>query len=160
MKTSSTIPMRGDLTVRVRDASTGRVIRNYEIRNTVTYTGMGVVVNLITQRAIDTAPDQFKIASIKVGIGTTPPVRGDTSLVDPAPFVIPVDDVNKSPNISGPYELRVSVTLGSGDANGKLLAEAGLFTSGGQLFARQVHPAIQKEAAIAVDYDWRISFTA
>lgn len=161
MKTTSTIPLRGDLTVRTRDAATGRVIRSYEIRNTVTYIGMGVMVNLITQRAIDlTPPDQFKIASIKVGIGTTPPVRGDSALVDPAPFVIPVNDINKQPNVSGPYELRVSVTLGSGDANGKLLAEAGLFTAGGQMFARQVHPAIQKEAAIAVDYDWRISFTA
>lgn len=160
MKTSSTIPMRGDLTVRTRDAATGRVLRTYEIRNTVTYIGMGVLVNLITQRAIDPAPAQFKIASLKAGIGTTPPVRGDSALVDPSPFVIPVDDVNKTPNTAGPYELRVSVTLGSGDANGKLLAEAGLFTAGGQMFARQVHPAIQKEAAIAIDYDWRIAFTA
>jgi hypothetical protein len=160
MKTSSTIPMRGDLTVRTRDAATGRVLRTYEIRNTVTYIGMGVMVNLISQRAIDTAPAQFKIATLKVGTGTTPPVRGDSALVDASPFVIPVDDVNKTPNTIGPHELRVSVTLGSGDANGKLLAEAGLFTAGGQLFARQVHPAIQKEAAIAIDYDWRIAFTA
>lgn len=160
MKTSSTIPMRGDLTVRTRDAATGRVLRTYEIRNTVTYIGMGVLVGLITQRSIDTVPALLKIASLKVGTGTTPPVRGDSALVDVAPFSIPVDDVNKTPNVSGPYELRIGVTLGSGDANGKLLAEAGLFTAGGQMFARQVHPAIQKEAAIAIDYDWRIAFTA
>lgn len=160
MKTSSTIPLRGDLTVRMRDAATGRVIRTYDIRNTVTYIGMGVMVNLISQRAIDTAPAQFKIATLKVGTGTTPPVRGDSALVDASPFSLAIGDGDKDPNTIGPYELVISVTLGSGDANGKLLAEAGLFTAGGQMFARQVHPAIQKQAAIAIDYNWRIAFTA
>lgn len=160
MKTTSTIPMRGDLTVRTRDAATGRVLRTYEIRNTVTYIGMGVLVNLISQRAADPAAALLKIAELRVGNDPTPPVRGDSAMGDPSPFTIPVNDVNKTPNTLGPYELRVNVTLGANEANGKLLAEAGLFTAGGQLFARQIHPGIQKQAAIAIDYDWRIAFTA
>lgn len=160
MKTSSTQPMRGDLTVRTRDAATGRVLRTFVIRNTVTYIGMGVMVELISQRAIDPTPGQLKIASLRVGEGTTPPVRGDVTLVDGAPYTLTLTDANKTPTTLGPYELRISATLGVGDANGKVLAEAGLFTANGRLFARQIHPGITKSAAIVIDYDWRISFTA
>lgn len=157
---TSDIPLRGDLTVRLRDAKTGRQLRSYVIRNTVTFVGMGVLVQLLAQRAADPLASSLKIASLRVGNGTTPPVRGDTALVDGTPFSIPVSDANKTPNVLGPYELRIVVTLGAGDANGKTLAEAGLFTAGGDMFARQIHPAIVKSAAIAVDYDWRLSFTA
>lgn len=160
MKTHSTLPMRGDLVVRTRDARTGRVLRSYVIRNTITFVGMGVVAQLLSQRLADPAASTLKIASLKVGDGVTPPVRGDTVLVDGTPFTITLSDANKAPNILGPYELRITATLGAGDANGKTLAEAGLFTAGGGMFARQIHPGIAKTGAIAVDYDWRLSFTA
>lgn len=160
MKSTSTLPIRGDLRVRTIDVRSGRVLRTFLIRNTVTFVGMGVVVQLLAQRLADPAPATLKIASLKVGDGVTPPVRGDTALVDGAPFTIALSDANKIPNILGPYELRIVCTLGSGDANGKTLAEAGLFTAGGSMFARQIHPSIVKSAAIAVDYDWRLSFTA
>lgn len=160
MKHTSTLPMRGDLTVRTRDVKTGRVLRSYVIRNTITYGGLGVVAQLLAQRLADPAASTLALATLQVGDGVTPPVRGDTVLNDGSPFSIPLSDANKSPNILGPYELRIVATLEAGDANGKTLAEAGLFTAGGTLFARQIHPSIAKTVAIAVDYDWRLSFTA
>lgn len=160
MKTTSEIPMRGDLTVRTRDARTGRILRSYVIRNTITYGGLGVVAQLLAQRLADPAASTLALAALQIGEDATPPVRGDTLLGDGSPFVIALTDANKAPNILGPYELRITATLGAGDANGKTLAEAGLFTAGGTLFARQIHPGIAKTVAIAVDYDWRLSFTA
>lgn len=160
MTMTSTLPMRGDLRVRTRDVRTGRILRTYLIRNTITFVGMGVVAQLLAQRAADPAASTLKISSLQVGDGVTPPVRGDTALVDGAPFTIVLSDANKVPNVLGPYELRIIATLGSADANGKTLAEAGLFTGGGSMFARQIHPGIPKTVAIAVDYDWRLAFTA
>jgi hypothetical protein len=160
MKTNFTIPMRGDLTVRTRDAKSGRILRTFEIRNTITYIGMGNCVQLLSQRVADPAPATLALGSLKVGNGTTPPVRGDTALVDGTPFTITLTDANKLPNTLGPFELRIVATLGALDANGKTLSEAGLFAVSGGLFARQIHPAIPKTSAIAIDYDWRISFTA
>ncbi len=160
--TVSGVPFRGDFTVRTRDIRTGRVLRTCVIRNTVTYIGMGTLAQLLAQRAADPAPATLMINELWVGEGTTPPVRGDTALADTLGFAfkIPVDDANKLVNTLGPYELRIIATLGALEGNGKVLTEAGLYTATPALFARQIHPAITKTAAIAVDYDWRISFTA
>lgn len=171
---SSSLPMRGDLTVKVRSVQSGRILRTFVVRNTVTYLGMGTVVQLLSQR---TAPPDhpaaaLKLAELWVGNGVVPPVRGDTQLSMGAPGFrdkITLTDATKTPNIVGPvYELRLLATLPSiTPANTFFLSEAGLYTAGSVspavaqvLFARQIHPVIEKTAAIAIDYDWRISFTA
>jgi len=172
-QTSSDLPMRGDLTVKVRSVKSGRILRTFVIRNTVTYLGMGTVVQLLSQRVAppDDPPAALKLAELWVGNGVTPPVRTDTALADLAGFrdKVLLTDATKTPNIAGPvYELRLLATLPSSTpANGFTLTEAGLYTAGQvaplitqKLFARQIHPAIVKTIAIAIDYDWRISFTA
>ena len=170
---ASSLPIRGDLTVKVRSIKSGRVLRTYVIRNTVTYLGMGTVVQLLSQRVAppDDPPASLALAELWVGNGVTPPVRGDTALADGSGFrdKIALTDATKTPNIVGPvYELRLLATLPSiTPANTFTLTEAGLYTAGSvlpvvtqKLFARQIHPAIVKTSAIAIDYDWRISFTA
>lgn len=171
---SSDLPIRGDLTVKVRSIKSGRVLRTFVIRNTVTYLGMGTVVQLLSQRVAppDDPPAALKLAELWVGDGAVPPVRGDTALSMGGPGFrdkITLTDATKTPNIVGPiYELRLLATLPSvTPANGFTLTEAGLYTAGSvvplvtqKLFARQIHPAIVKTVAISIDYDWRISFTA
>lgn len=171
-QTSSDLPMRGDLTVKVRSIQSGRILRTFVIRNTVTYLGMGTVVQLLSQRVApsDNPPASLKLAELWVGDGAVPPVRGDTALSGVVRATIALTDATKTPNIAGPiYELRLLATLPSvTPANDGLpLSEAGLYTAGSvspavtqKLFARQIHPAISKTSAIAIDYDWRISFTA
>lgn len=172
--TSSSLPVRGDLTVKVRSVHSGRILRTFVIRNTVTYLGMGTLVQLLSQRVSppDNPPASLKLAELWVGDGAVAPVRGDTALsMGGAGFrdKIVLTDATKTPNIAGPiYELRLLATLpASTPANGFTLSEAGLYTAGSlvpvvpqRLFARQIHPAIAKTNAIAIDYDWRISFTA
>lgn len=172
---SSTLPLRGDLMVKVRSVKSGRILRTYVVRNTVTYLGMGTVVQLLSQRTAppDDPPASLKLGELWVGDGVVPPVRGDTALSGVIAAKVTLTDATKTPNIAGPiYELRLLATLpatgGVGiDGNGFTLTEAGLYTAGSispavtqKLFARQIHPAIAKTAAIAIDYDWRISFTA
>lgn len=175
---SNLITIRGDLTVRVRSVAQQRVLRTFVIRNTVTYLGMGVVVQLLSQRLSppDDVPSALALKELWVGDGVVAPVRGDTALSTAAAggFIakIALTDATKTPNIGGPlFELGLLATLPANDpgndGNGSTLTEAGLYTAGDvglaipqRLFARQIHPPIAKTAAIAVDYDWRIGFTA
>ena len=175
MTYTSSLYARGDLTVRVRSVASGRTLRTFVMRNTITYLGMGTVVQLLSQRIapLDDAPISLKLAELWVGDSAVPPVRSDTTLAMGPPGYrdqLTLTDATKTPNIAGPiYELRLLATLPSiTPANGGLpLAEAGLYTAGSlvpavpqRLFARQIHPLINKTSAIVIDYDWRISFTA
>jgi len=166
------IPMRGDLTIVVRDAKTGRKIRRISIRNKITFLAADVLVVLLAQRAADPAAVTGMIYSMRMGLSNTPASRSDQNL---GTFEIGkvLADVNKT--IGVPGELEFTAQLEAGDANGVTLQEAGLFTRGtvastsdapgtlaGEtlMFSRQIHPAIPKTSAIVLDYSWRIAFTA
>lgn len=164
--------MKGTLRVRVRDAVTGEVKRNIEIRNKITYLAADILVELFAQRASDPAPARDLVYSMRMGSSNTAAQRSDTNL---GAFVIgkqlvDVDKVNGAPG-----EITFISTLASGDANGSTLREAGLFTAGAtpsvsdtpgtapgvtRMIARQVYPDIPKTIAIVVDYSWTIAFTA
>jgi hypothetical protein len=184
---AATIPLRGDLRIVVRRADTGEVHWRYEIRNTITYVALRSLVNLISQKTT-TTPADYKVAYLRLGTGTTPPVRADINLEFPAPTAgapldIALGDAEKYLTVSNPFEMKIVATLGYLDLNGLSLTEAGLFIRGTttptipapptspaqnagdlthypELFARQIHPAIPKSISFVIDYDWRIAFTA
>lgn len=184
---AATIPLRGDLRIVVRRADTGKIHWRYEIRNTITYVALKGLVNLISQKTTST-PADYKVAYLRLGTGTTPPVRSNINIEIPAPSAAaPLDlllgDAEKYLTVSNPFEMKIVTTLGAPDLNGLNLTEAGLFIRGTttptipappvspaqntsdlthypELFARQIHPAIPKSAAFVVDYDWRIAFTS
>lgn len=170
----SQIAMRGDLTVVVRDAATGKIKKRIEIRNKITFLAADVLVELIAQRASDPTAAYDSMFSMRMGSSNTPASRSDSNL---GAFVVgkQLADVNKITGVPG--ELEFTATLGASDGNGSTLQEAGLFTRGSagsptpsdapgtapgnpRMFARQIHPPIPKTAAIVLDYSWRIAFTA
>jgi hypothetical protein len=166
------IPMRGTLSITVRDGKTNKVIKTVKIRNKITYLAADLLVELIAQRTTDPTPTRDLIYSMRMGSSNTAAQRSDTNL---GAFVIGkvLGDTGK---ITGaPGELNFIATLGTGDANGNTLREAGLFSAGAtpstsdspgttpgvtRMIARQVYPDIPKTSAIAVDYSWTIAFTA
>jgi hypothetical protein len=166
------IPMMGTMRVAIRDVKSGRVLRRFEIRNKITFLAADVLVELIAQRASDPVPGRDLVYSMRMGTSNTAAARSDTNL---GAFIIGkvIGDVGK---INGaPGEITFVATLGTGDANGSTLREAGLFTAGAapstsdvpgttpgvtRMIARQVHPDVPKTVAIAVDYSWTIAFTA
>lgn len=155
------LPMRGDLRIRVRDAKTDAVLRRIQIKNTITYKALKALVHLLAQVTGDTVGN-FKVTGLHVGTGATPPDRTQTALVTEV-AIIALSDVpseDKFITDSGPYELKILATLEASVGNGNTLQEAGLFLVNGDMMARQVHPGIAKTAAIVIDYDWRIEFTA
>jgi hypothetical protein len=168
------IPMRGDLTITVRDAVTREQKRRIEIRNKITYLAADVLVELLAQRTTDPASDTGAVFSMRMGTSNTPAARTDTNL---GAYVVAKElgDVNKVTGVPG--ELEFIVTLEDVDGNGNTLQEAGLFTKGDavspsasdapgtgpgdpRMIARQIHPPIPKTVAITIEYSWRIAFTA
>jgi hypothetical protein len=162
---TSKVKLRGILTVRVRDASTGRVIRTVIKKNTITYNGGNNVRALLAQRATDDPPAQLAFGSMRFGRSTTAPNRNDVDLLDEVVTVRKqLQDSDKVNGIDG--ELTLQATLGSGDGNGNTFTEAGLFSTGPawngnvgsslRIFSRQLHAAIAKNSAIVLDYSWTI----
>jgi hypothetical protein len=160
--------MIGTLTIHVRDVRTGRVIRVWKKRNTITYDAGDVVRDLLAQRATDYAPAELQLGSMRFGTNATAATRGDTNLLNEIASVRrQLTDLHKLSG--GVGEISLHATMEGSAGNGYTYREAGLFTKGTvwnadvggslQMFSRQVHPTIEKTAAVALEYDWTLQFT-
>lgn len=159
---SDRLRVRGYIGFTIRDAKTGRVLRRYEDRNTITYLGLTSLVYLWSQRVADAAPATFKVTELHVSTGNTAPTPADTDLATPgSAVVLALIDASKTVTVSNPtFELRLAATLGAGQGNGLTFCEAGVFLANGNMAARQIHPNIVKTGAIVIDYDWRLDLVA
>jgi hypothetical protein len=164
----SRMRMIGTLTIRVRDVRTKRVLRVWRKRNTITYAAGDIVRDLLAQRATDAAPAELKLGSMRFGTNDTSPTRGDTNLLNEIASVRrQLTDLTKINGGTG--EISLHATMEGTAGNGYTYQEAGLFTNGVtwnadvggnlQMFTRQVHPAIEKTAAVSLEYDWKLQFT-
>lgn len=160
--------MIGTLTIRVRDVRTGRVIRIWKKRNTITYDAGDIVRDLLAQRATDFPASQLKLGSMRFGTNATAANRSDTNLLNEITTVRrQLTDLYKVNGGSG--EISLHATMEGSAGNGYIYREAGLFTNGAtwngdvggslQMFTRQVHPTIEKTSAVALEYDWKLQFT-
>jgi hypothetical protein len=153
--------VRGDLCITARCARTGQALQRIQIRNLIVNAGLGLLPQLLAQ-VTGGDVSGWRIKYLHAGEGATPPVPEDLALEDtnPVELVLADDTTNKMARTTPPCELRILVTLDDTHGNDKTLREAGLVTENGTLFARQIHAPLTKTAAILVDYDWRIAFTA
>ncbi len=151
--------LRGDIQIEIRRAGEERPLRRYAIRNTIVLGGLNSPLYLWSQ---DTgSPTDWRIVRLIPGTVGTPPTTGDISLLGALPLA---DYINLTPAdrtvLPASGELVIRGVLSTGQAVGQTLREIGLFLGNGQLFARQVHPAIQKTGSISVTYTWRIAVTS
>lgn len=174
LKSSGTL--YGHLTVTVYDVKNGQKKRRFRIskKNQITNGGRAVVLALLAQDAAGAAlqidPTYNQIWSLAVGNDSTPVSVGDIALYGELTLgryalTIPVE---REYVIIPPttYEIHIHKEIAAGLHDGETFAEAGLYTRGddddptisvGQtLYARQIHPAFVKGAAMAVEYDWRL----
>jgi len=168
MRFLSKVKMIGTLTIHVREAKTGRIVRTVIKENTITYDAGDVLRALLAQRATDPAAANLSLASMRFGTSNTAPTRSDTDLLaEVAAVRKQLLDINKTDGITG--EITFQATLGTADGNGSTFQEAGLFTRGSTwnddvggsllMFSRQVHSPIPKTSGFSLDYDWTIQFT-
>lgn len=147
--------LRGDVEMLIHGAD-GELLRRIEIRNTITYDGMGALLYLLSQDGVTVG--DYQITELRAGSSAVPPSRSDTALGDQK-VVKALSAANRLRSLPT-GELVIQTQLATHEGVGQTLREAGLFLGNGQLFARQVHAAIEKTDAISITYSWRISVTA
>jgi hypothetical protein len=144
MRWASSLPIRANVRIDVRDAATGRLLRRERVKNLVVLVGRNLVRDALYGISI-TAPNRFAL-----GTGTTAVTAADTELETEVWRDILTTKTVAAGSITFKYFL-TSVT-----ANGHTLVEAGLLNepSAGDLFARVVFTAIEKTSAITVLFAW------
>ena len=150
---NSEIAIRTNVLIKVETVTEVSYIR---AKNLVVNTGLNMVRDLLGGNAL-------RPSHIGVGTGTTSPVAGDTAIQS---------EVFRgliTRRIPSPQSIRFQLFLGTGDANGNNLAEAGLLETGIQngsagdpalLVARVTYTAINKTSAQEVTYNWDIDLAA
>jgi len=147
----SGVNAKANVCVEVCDARTGRVLRRIRRHNLVVTAGLVLLRDLVYGGTAT-------LSHGGVGTAATPTVAGDTELVAEV-FRDQISQRLKQPLGSG--SLVVRFVVGSQDANGVTLREAGLFNAaaGGSMYARAIPEDVVKTDAILVVYTWTLTFT-
>lgn len=96
---------------------------------------------------------QRSVGQIAFGSNGAAPAIGNTLITNA--FTKPVDAVT----FPAAGQVAFAFSLGPAEANGLLIAEFGLMTAGGQLFARRTRAAaLPKDADLAFSGAWTLSF--
>lgn len=153
------LPLRGDIELVVRQE--GEIVRRIAIRNTITYVGHVAMLQLLAQALGGSASIGGSPGKLAPGTNGTPPTVGDIAL---GAALGPSDQIDlTAPNlaVNAPSrELVITGTLSTSQGNSSSLREVGLVLANGDLFARQVHPAVAKTALLTVTYTWRVAVTS
>ena len=144
---------RTNLFIKLETLSTVSYVR---AKNLVVNNGLNLVRDLLGGNALPPS-------HIGVGTGTTPVVASDSAIET---------EVFRSlitRRIPSPQSIRFQLFLGSGEANGNTLTEAGIIETGvqngsagdpGLLVARVVYSPINKTSGLEVTYNWDLDLTA
>lgn len=151
MRTRDALDLTYNVTIEVRDAASGRLLRRERRHNLVTLAGRNLIRDFLNGTA-----SSGTISHLAVGAGTTAPTANDVALG----AEVFRDVVTKRTPDAG--KLQVQYYLASTAANGNSLTEAMLTTaaSGGICFARVTFQAIAKTASITVTFSWDINVNA
>jgi hypothetical protein len=171
------LKLRGFLGIKVRDLQ-GHVIRKIMIPNTVCR-GARVAFQALSLQINANEGLYNKVWSIWAGTDATPPVNTQTTLVSVAgdwfrKIVDPAVTVYNVGGIEGTFSVQMTMEAGDGVV-GNQYCECGLFTRGNnavpaavtpgvgateaKMIARQIHPIIEKDATISIEYTWRFEFS-
>jgi hypothetical protein len=146
-----TVALDVNLAVEVHDAATGELLHREALHNMVVDAGLNLIRDLLDGDA------PAGLTYMAVGTGSTAAAAGDTTLGTE------VFRGAVSQRVSTAKTLTVKWFVGSTQANGSTLTEAGIFnaSSGGTMFARAVLATpIAKSSAITVTLTWAINLAA
>ena len=155
MELDTVLKLNTNVEILIHDAKTMKVIDTIRKHNIVTTLGKNLIRDLLGIAAGVTG-----VNYLAVGTNNTAVTLADTLLGTEVFRNTLTDVVYTSANANFKY------FLGSTEANGNTLVEAGLFGDNatgtvdtGTLFAHVVHTAIVKTSAIAITYSWNISIS-
>ncbi len=140
-------PLRGAFSLRVIDKY-GNIIEEYMDNNLIVNAAKVTLASLISNASVSNKV----ITKIGFGTGNTTPTASDTALTNAY-----VKNISRYTYPSA-GQVKFSWTLDYGEANPKAIAEFGLLSSDGTLFARKVRSVINKDSDLALAGDWTIIF--
>ncbi len=132
--------------VKIYDKNTGKVL--YDDKNVVVNGGREILSKLLGE-----ALAANEITTLQAGTGTSPAEKTETSLV--ASVFSKAKTTQTYPTTES---VKFAFSITDSEANGYTLAEFGLFTSGGDMFARTVTGGFPKTSAMALEIEWTITF--
>lgn len=139
----------GILTTTVTNHTTGEVTR-HSSRNKLTDYFIARLIEGVTS----SDPDDDFIIKIGVGDDDTEPTAADTGLSNE--FIKNLNNLDTG--TAG--KIVADFVIQTGDANGLVIAEYGLYTNGENLVARNVKAPISKNDSISIQGTWEINFTS
>lgn len=147
---AETIGMNGNLTIRVFEE--GRLVSSQVVHNLVVLSGRNLLRDVLGGTVGTTAA---AIMHIAVGTSGTAPAVGNTALGAEVyrQVITGTSTTDGSLNVQG--------YLGSSEANGNTLAEAGLFATNGTMVARALFDTpIEKTTTQTVSLSWDLNIMA
>jgi hypothetical protein len=164
------IALFGNFGLRVLDLN-GNTIQRIQKRNQITNQGRNAVLSLLFPGNAGAVQETYRIWSLTAGTNNTAP-----TILDNLASMTPVwsssfvgGECAVVENLPNDFYLQITKTLPDTDANGYALTEAGIFTRGDNnnpnlatnklLYARQIHPVINKTATMTIQYDWQLGIT-
>lgn len=158
-RVSDRVPLRGQIELVIRHEN--GFVRRIAVRNTITYVGRAAILQLLRQALGGASAMGGSPGHLVPGTNGTPPTVGDIAMgagLGPSDQIALTDS---NLTVSQPTgEIIVSGTLTTAQGNSSTLREVGLTLANGDLFARQVHPAVPKTNLLSVTYTWRVSVTS
>ncbi len=116
----------------------------------------------ILQRLVGSAQSNKELQNLRVGTGTSPASLTDSSLgnqVDIATSGIePWNKLKTSTTYPTSESVTFHFTLTTGEANGNLLTEFGLYDDNDTMFSRVVTAGYAKDATTTLTIEWTITF--
>lgn len=150
MRTKDAIRLGCNVTIEVCDAN-GTPVQRIKEHNLVTLQTRNLIRDFLNVGTGTTGITHFA-----VGTGNVDTTPNDTMLG------VEVHRAAVTKKMTDGGRLMVQQYLGTAEANGHVLTEAGLFNAlaGGTLFARVKHAGINKTSSLTVTYNWVITIGA
>lgn len=142
------VDAKANVCIETVDARTGRVLSRSRRHNLVVDAGLDLLRDLVYG-------DGVILSHCGVGTDATTPAAGDVALG------AEVFRDQLSQRTKQAAQLVIKFVLGSQQANGSTLREAGLFNavSGGTLYARVTPEEVEKTDSILVIYTWTLDWS-
>jgi hypothetical protein len=144
---AESVPIGVNVTVEVHDAVTGALVSSEQIHNLVTLAGRNLVRDALNGTKTTTA---MAITAVAVGTEQTAPSSGQTGLSTQ------VNTGGISQRVVSSGVLTIQRYLGSGDANGNSISEAGIFCDS-VMFARVTFAPVAKTTSVTLTITWSVT---
>jgi hypothetical protein len=141
------LPLQSNVSITVCDIN-GEILNEFFEHNLVVTSGRNLIRDLLNSST--TGLTHFAIGTSTATVTSTQTTLGVEVFIDLI-----------TQTIASAAQLSVKYFLGTADANGSTLTEAGIFNSSasGAMYSRVVHTGVVKSVSTTISYTWDLTWT-